>query len=123
VTEAQLCAWMDAYGEAFARQDADAAAALFTPDGTYEWGPFGELLRGHDEIRAKWIEAADASTATFDYEVIAVTEEVGVTRWLATHTYPDKLLRFDGIFVVRLAGELCSEFREWWNVREEPVPS
>ena len=64
---------MDAYGVAFARQDADAAAALFTDDATYEWGPFGELLRGPDEIRARWTEAADASAATFDYEVIAVT--------------------------------------------------
>jgi len=122
MTEAQLRAWMDAYGEAFARQDADAAAALFTPDGTYEWGPFGELLRGRDEIRAKWIEAADASTATFDYEVIAVTEDVGIARWLATHTYPDRLMRYDGIFVVRLSDGLCTEFREWWNVREEAAP-
>ena len=93
---------MNAYGAAFARQDADAAAALFTDDAIYEWGPFGDLLRGPDEIRAKWIEAADASTATFDYELIAVTDEVGVARWVATHTYPDKLLRYDGIFAVKL---------------------
>jgi len=110
---------MDAYGAAFAEQDADAAAALFTEGGTYEWGPFGDLLRGPDEIRAKWIEAADASTATFDYEVLAVTEEVGIARWLATHAYPDKLLRYDGIFAVKLDDGLCREFREWWNVKEE----
>ena len=36
-------AWMDSYGVAFSSQDADAAAALFTKDATYEWGPFGEL--------------------------------------------------------------------------------
>ena len=112
---------MDAYRVAFARQDADAAAALFTDDATYEWGPFGELLRGPDEIRARWTEAADASAASFDYEVIAVTEEVGVARWLATHTYPDKLMRYDGIFAVKLDDGLCREFREWWNVREEKL--
>jgi hypothetical protein len=78
------------------------------------------LLRGPDEIRAKWIAAADAATATFDYEVIAVTDEVGVARWLATHTYPDKVLRYDGIFTVTLTGDgLCTDFREWWNDREE----
>ena len=113
---------MDAYGEAFRRQDADAAAALFTPDGTYEWGPFGEILRGPDEIRSKWIEAADASDATFDYEVIALDGDGGVARWMATHAYPDKLLRYDGVFVLKLAGGLCREFREWWNVQEEPPP-
>ena len=112
---------MDAYGVAFARQDADAAAALFTDDATYEWGPFGELLRGPDEIRARWTEAADASAASFNYEVIAVTEDVGVARWLATHTYPDKLMGYDGIFAVKLDDGLCREFREWWNVREEKL--
>ena len=96
-------------------------ATLFTDDATYEWGPFGELLRGPDEIRARWTEAADASAASFEYEVIAVTEEVGVARWLATHTYPDKLMRYDGIFAVKLDDGLCREFREWWNVREEKL--
>jgi len=59
VTEAQTTAWLEAYGEAFERQDPDAGAALFTPDATYQWGPFGELLRGPDEIRAKWADAID----------------------------------------------------------------
>ena len=41
---------------------------------------------------------------------------------MATHAYPDKLLRYDGVFVLKLAGGLCREFREWWNVQEEPPP-
>jgi ketosteroid isomerase-like protein len=124
VTGEQLTAWMDAYAAAFEAQDGAAAAALFTREGTYQWGPFGELLRGHDEIRAKWEEASDppATPITFDYEVIAVTDRVGVARWLATHSYPEdgRRLRYDGIFEVVLDGDgLCTSFREWWNTREE----
>jgi ketosteroid isomerase-like protein len=125
VTEEQLTAWMDAYGVAFEEQDAGAAAVLFTPDATYQWGPFGELLRGPDEIRAKWEEASDppASPVTFDYEVIAVTDSVGVARWLATHSYSvdGKRFRYDGIFEVALNDGRCTSFREWWNTREEPL--
>jgi hypothetical protein len=46
VTEADLRAWMDAYTAAFNAQDSQAAANLFTEEGTYQWGPFGELLVG-----------------------------------------------------------------------------
>jgi uncharacterized protein (TIGR02246 family) len=126
VTEEQLRAWMDAYRVAFEQQDGDAAAGLFTPEGTYQWGPFGDSLRGRDEIRAKWDDASNppASKVTFDYEVIAVTQNVGVTRWLATHSYAGegKRFRYDGIFEVELNGDgLCTSFREWWNSREEPL--
>jgi len=126
VTEEQLTVWMDAYGVAFEQQDAEAAAALFTPEATYQWGPFGETLRGPGEIRAKWEEASDppATPVPFDYEVIAVTETIGVARWLATHSYPSdgKRFRYDGIFEVALDGDgLCTSFREWWNTREEPL--
>ena len=41
---------MDAYTVAFNAQDSAAAAKLFTEDGTYQWGPFGETLVGPDEI-------------------------------------------------------------------------
>ncbi len=51
MTEASFREWMDAYGVAFVRQDADAAAGLFTNDGTYEWGPFGELLRADFAVK------------------------------------------------------------------------
>ena len=126
MNEAQLTAWMDAYAVAFEKQDAVAAARLFTPDGTYQWGPFGELLRGPGQIRAKWEEVGDppADRVTFEYEVIAVTDAVGVSRWMATHSYPDdrKLFRYDGVFEVALDGDgLCTSFREWWNMREEPL--
>lgn len=117
---------MKAYSVAFERQDADAAAALFTPDAAYQWGPFGELLRGPDEIRARWEQASDprAEPVTFDYEVIAVTDTIGVARWLATHSYPSegKRFRYDGIFEVALDGDgRSTSFREWWNTREEPL--
>ena len=83
------------------------------------------MLHGPDEIRGKWDQASDppASPVTFDYEVLAVTESVGIARWIASHSYASegKLIRSDGIFEVALNGGLCTSFREWWNMREEQL--
>jgi hypothetical protein len=58
------------------------------------------------------------------YEVVAVTAEVGVTRWIASHTNPRerRVHRMDGVFVVTLTDDgLCDSFREWWHSQEEPL--
>ena len=125
MTEAGLRTWMDAYTVAFNAQDSEAAAQLFTEDGTYQWGPFGKTLVGREEIRAEWDAHSDPDeVAEMTYEVIAVTPEVGVTRWLASHTSPreGKRFRYDGVFVITLGEDgLCDSFREWWHTREEEV--
>ena len=74
MTEAELTTWMDAYTVAFDAQDSEAASRLFTEDGTYQWGPFGKLLVGRDEIRREWDAHQDHDeVAEMTYEVIAVT--------------------------------------------------
>ena len=88
-------------------------------------GPFGELLVGPAEIRRKWDEHQDAEEiAEMTYEVIAVTPEVGVARWIASHTNERerRRQRMDGVFVVTLTADgLCDSFREWWNTRDEAL--
>jgi ketosteroid isomerase-like protein len=125
MTEAELRTWMDAYTVAFNAQDSSAAANLFTEDGTYQWGPFGKLLVGRDEIRREWDAHQDHDeVAEMTYEVIAVTPAVGVARWIASHTNEreGRRHRMDGVFVVTLTEDgLCDSFREWWNAREEAL--
>ena len=117
MTEAELDRWMSAYGEAYAARDPAAGAALFAPEATYQWGPFGPLLRGPEAIREEWsrgVERIGPGEVTFRHEIVACTEDVGVARWLAS--LPG--LEIDGIFAVRLGDDgLCREFREWWNSR------
>jgi len=117
---------MEAYGRAYEARDPDAAAALFSDDATYQWGPFGELLRGPDEIRAKWASAVGDERETvfrFDYEVLAVSEELGIARWLSSVDVPGegRRLLYDGVFAVALRDGRCTEFREWWNSSETPL--
>ena len=69
--------WLDAYGEAWESQDPDAAAALFTEDGTYAWGPFTEQIKGKQAIRRAWQTATQGNQTeiTFAYEPLAATED------------------------------------------------
>ena len=127
MTEEQFRRWLDDYERAFEEQDADAAAKLFTVDATYQWGPFGELLRGPEEIRAKWAASDDPGDMNVrcDLEILLVTPELGVAHWIASHERRDegKVVRYDGVFLVSLTDEgLCDSFREWWNTREDPLP-
>ena len=119
--------WMDACGRAYEGRDADAAAALFTADATYQWGPFGDRLSGREAIRHRWASAVGDERETefrFDYEVLAVTAELGIARWIASADIPSegRRLLYDGVFAVTLdADNLCREFREWWNTMEAPL--
>ena len=118
-----LRSWLDRYGHAWESQDPGAAAAIFTADGTYQWGPFNEPIRGREAIQAAWVYATQGQQKdiTFGYEILAVTADHGIARWWAsmTTTSSGVAVRMEGIFVIVLDDMgLCRSFREWWN--EDP---
>lgn len=114
-----LTRWLDAYRRAWEELDPDAAAALFTDDGTYAWGPYEEPLRGREAIRARWAEVTAAqSDVNFTSEALGVVDAGGVAHWNCKFNVGDLGIELDGIFLVKLTDEgLCSEFLEWWNER------
>ena len=126
VTIDDLSLWLDAYGQAWERRDADGAASLFTEEATYQWGPFEEPLRGRDAIRERWTSVVAAQAdVSFAHESLAVNEARGFARWWASFAVPAarQRVRLEGIFEVALDDDgSCYAFREWWNAEEEPLP-
>jgi ketosteroid isomerase-like protein len=125
VTLDELDRWLDSYGRAWERKDVDAFVACFDPDASYHWGPFGEPLRGHDEIRTRTEHAvSQQAEVAFRHEPLAVSEDGrGIAWWGVTYLVPARASRFrnEGIFLVALGPDgRCTEFREWWNERELP---
>ncbi len=122
---AGLSEWLDAYGSAWQTRDAEAAAALFTEDAVYQWGPFGRKLRGRVMIREAWAEAVeDQDNISFGYEVMSATQNGGIVRWWVSTDQPSEQVRSQAEGIFRLAFDeegLCTSLEEWWNSKSEPL--
>jgi SnoaL-like domain len=122
---AGLTEWLDAYGKAWEERDPEAAAALFTEDAVYQWGPFGRKLRGRVMIREAWAEALeDQQNVSFGYEVLSASARRGIARWWATAEHPARNTRERDEGIFRLSFDdsgLCRSLEEWFNSTEEPL--
>ncbi len=121
--EAAVEKWLTAYGDAWERLDADAAAELFSEDATYQWGPFEEPMRGRETIRSRWQETvAQQGEVDFEHEVLAVVDDRAIAEWRCVLTVPsaDMTLEMVGIFDIALEDGSCTRFNEWWNDRQLP---
>ena len=54
--------WLDAYGQSWENHDPEAAAALFTENGTYQVTPFLEPIYGRKAIFEYWSEGIHLPT-------------------------------------------------------------
>ena len=126
MTLEELDRWLDVYGRAWERQDVDAFVACYAEDAVYQWGPWGEPLRGHHEIRAATEKAtAQQEDIQFGHEPLAITPDGrGIARWWVSikQKGEDTIEENEGIFLVTLGEDgLCTDFREWWNGRTRPA--
>jgi hypothetical protein len=111
--------WLEAYGHAWRGRNPQAAADLFTENGTYQVTPFVEVMRGRKAIFEYWSHVAETERdIQFGYEVLAVTQGAGIARWWASFLIVPQGLqtKLDGIFVITLDGDgRCRSLREWWH--------
>lgn len=115
-------AWLKKYGQAWEAGDAKAAAELYTEESTYQVTPFLQPMRGKAAILEYWSNVAKTEEQVqFNYEILAVTPEQGITRWWASFVIvPQRLkTKLDGIFVIALDEKgKCSRLREWWHKQQ-----
>jgi hypothetical protein len=110
--------WVDAYADAWRDRDADAAARLFTDDGSYRSHPLQEPNRGAEGVHDYWssvtatqdrvdvrmgapIESADGRRAAVEFWVRMLNGGAEVT--------------LVGILFLRFADDgRCEDLREAW---------
>lgn len=116
-----VAGWLAAYGAAWENHDGAAAAALFTEDAAYEWGPFEEPLVGRAAIQERWqIATAGQGTVRFAARPIGLDGDRAFVRWQVSLHAPDSAqpVELDGIFVLDFAPDgLCKRLQEWWMTR------
>jgi hypothetical protein len=125
MTRDDLDTWLRDYGEAWEARDGERAAALFTPDGVYCWGPLEAPLRGRDAIRERWTRATDDQRdVAFRHEILGIDGTRGFARWWSAFADASTSVRveLDGVFVLDFGDDgLCTRLQEWWLARETPA--
>ena len=117
MTLEELDRWLDVYGRAWERQDIDGFVACFAEDAVYHWGPWGEPLRGHAEIRLR-TEQAIARAGGHPLRPRAARDHARRPRHralvgLGARPPPRDIEEDEGIFLVTLADDgRCTEFRD-----------
>lgn len=115
--------WLDAYGKAWESRDAEAAAALYTENGTYRVTPFVEPMRGRKAIFEYWSNVARTEeNVQFGYEILVASRELNIARWSASFVIVPQGLKtkLDGIFVISLDEQRrCTSLREWWHKQQD----
>lgn len=119
ITREAFAAWMEKYGRAWEARDANAAADLYTENGTYQVTPFVEPMQGKVAIFEYWTHVVQTQeNIQFGYEILAVTSEHGIARWWASFVIiPQQLeTKLEGIFVLAFDDQgKCTHLREWWH--------
>jgi ketosteroid isomerase-like protein len=112
--------WLDGYFQAWASNDPEDVAALFTEDAVYWFDPFREPRRGREEIVSAWVGGLQEDVE-YAYEPLAVSGDVGVAHWRVSSRSPRSTVRneWDGILQITFAPDgRCREHREWYSHRE-----
>jgi predicted SnoaL-like aldol condensation-catalyzing enzyme len=123
VNSGMLLRWLRDYRRAWEGADPEAAAALFTADGSYRSRPLLPAHAGRDGIRNYWARVTSYQPAEavrwggplIDGPRVAV-------EWWAALNSPDGDATVAGVLLMRFDGDLCTDLRECWNEVAGNVP-
>jgi hypothetical protein len=106
--------WIDSYLGAWASNDPEEIAALFTEEAVYFTAPFRDPWRGREAIAEGWIDRKDVpGNWMFRHEIVAIADGLGFVRGWTTYREPPTT--YSNLWVIRLEEDGgCSEFTEWW---------
>jgi hypothetical protein len=115
--------WIAAYGSAWERADAEAAAALFTENAIYRSSPFEEAAIGQSGVRAYWerVTATQSGVRVRFGEPVESGDKVAV-EWWTTMQSAGSDVTLPGCLLLRFAPDgRCEELREYWHWEERSV--
>jgi hypothetical protein len=111
--------WLDAFVDAWRRNERQPILDLFSEDATYSYGAYRTPLRGREAIADSWLEDPDAPDSwSAAYEPIAVDGNTAVAHGRSQYYGDDRSsvrTEYDNIFVIRFDDHgRATEFAEWF---------
>lgn len=108
--------WADAYARAWEQRDPEAAAALFTADGTYRSLIFNKPYKGHDAIREYWARATSRQSGVrVRMGTPLVDGKRAAIEWWTVTTEDGEYITVPGCLLLEFEGKLCSGLIEYWH--------
>lgn len=111
--------WLAAFGKHFESNDANALAALFSPDVVFHASPFDAPLRGRDALERHFAQMLGSRhSLSFTAEVVKSAPEASWAHWACgfIRAGTDDPVRQEGIIKAGFDGAgVCSELKQWWN--------
>ena len=111
--------WLAGYKAAWENRDADAAAALFTPDAQYFETPHAAAFAGQEGVRDYWAGVtADQRDVEVGTSLVAINGNTAVARWSSKFRLASNgaNVALDGVFVLEFGQDgQCAVLREWWH--------
>lgn len=105
--------WIERYLRAWETNDPDDIRALFTEDATYLTAPYRQPWRGREGIVEGWLGRPDvAGNWTFTWRPIARDGDLHVVQ--GRTEYRSEAAAYANLWLIRLDGDRCSAFTEWW---------
>ena len=82
MTESDFNEWLEKYLRPQEQRSADKIKEIFTEDGVYWWGPYGEPRHGVDAIYEHHRNAlSHQEDIHYSYDILATTEAYGLARF------------------------------------------
>jgi hypothetical protein len=123
VTRAQFVDWLETWGRAWRTNDPAEIGALVPEKFTWHT-PFVEIVRDRQTLVDRWVSTGDSeSDVETDYEILALDEEKGISRYSATYLKNKTArVRAEYILMVSLDEDgRCTEFHEWGSASSAPL--
>ena len=121
LTETTFENWLQSFGQAWSALDSSRLIELFSEDVSFYWTPFEAPSVGRAALLAAMHERLSRQKdPVLDFDVIAISEDVGWAHWTASFTRDgtDDPVRMDGVLKTTFCGNECSEYRQWQHVLE-----
>jgi hypothetical protein len=114
--------WIDAYGQAWEKRDADAAGDLFTEDAVYRDHPLEEPHNGREGVRTYWRDVTasqDEVRVRFGKAIVDADALRAAVEFWVTMLNGGAAVTLTGILFLRFdPNGLCQELREAWHFAE-----
>jgi hypothetical protein len=118
--------WIAAYERAWREKDADAAAALFTPDSSYRERPLDEAHRGQEGVHAYWssvMPPQDRIDTRFGTPIVSVDGRRAAVEFWVRMLFHGEPKTLTGILFLRFAADgRCEDLRETWHFEDGDFP-